>query len=76
MSDESAELLQLDSERYVTARSCAELRNARATAGKRRSLLILTLMHAVHAAHTCASCIVYAAALSAVIWPQCTAGCA
>ena len=32
MSDESAELLQLDPERYVTARSCVELKHARVTA--------------------------------------------
>ena len=76
MSDESAELLQLDPERHVTARSCVQLRHARATADERRNLFILTLVHAVHAAHTCALCVVYAAALLAVIWPQCTTGCA
>ena len=70
MSDESAELMQLDPERHVTARSCVELRHAGATADERRSLLVLTLVHAVHAAHTCASCVVYAAALSAVIRPH------
>ena len=63
MSDESAELLQLDPERHVTARSCVQLKHARVTADERRNLFILTLVHAVHAAHTCALCVVYAAAL-------------
>jgi len=79
MSRLLAELLQLDPERHVTARSCSELRYARATANERRSLLVLMLVHAVHAAHMVrlmSSCVVYAAALSAVIWPQCTTGCA
>ena len=51
MSRLLAELLQLDPERHVTARSCSELRYARATANERRSLLVLMLVHAVHAAH-------------------------
>ena len=63
VSDESAQLLQLDPERNVTAHSCGELRYIRATAAERQGLLVLTLLHAVHAAHTCASCIVCAAAL-------------
>ena len=54
MSDESAELMQLDPERHVTARSCVELRHTRATADERRSppplsrsLLVLTLVLSV-----------------------------
>ena len=60
---ESAQLLQLDPERNMTTHSCDELRYTRATAAERQPPLVFTLFHAVHAAHTCASCIVHAAAL-------------
>ena len=57
VSDESAELLQLDTERHVSARSCFEPKYARVIAAERQSIPVLTLLHAVHAAHTYASCI-------------------
>ena len=58
MSDESAELLQLDTEPHVSARSCVELRHARVIAAERQSFPALTFLHAVHVAHVCASHIV------------------
>ena len=70
MSDESAELLQLDTEPHVSARSCVELRHARVIAAERQSFPALTFLHAVHVAHVCASHILYAAVLpcSRVLW--------
>ena len=61
--DESAQLLQLDPERNVTFHSCGELGYIRATSAERQSILVLKFFHAVYTAHTCASCVVYAAAL-------------
>ena len=67
-------MLQLYPERHVTARSCVELRYVDVTAAERQSLLVPKFLHAVHATHACASCIVYAAALSAALRPHCATG--
>ena len=70
MSDESAELLQLDAALHVTDRGAFEHRHARSAAANCYNLVCLTPLHALHAAHACVSRIVCVASLRAVLQPN------
>ena len=63
MSDESAELLQLDAALLVTYHGSFERRHARSAAASRQSLVYLSPLHAMHTAHACVSRIVCTASL-------------
>ena len=76
MSNESAELLQVGAAQPVTARGWYELTHAHTAADGRLRLCHLSLLCAVHAALTFASCVVCMAMLQAVLWPEFAAACA
>jgi hypothetical protein len=70
VSNEAAELLQLDAALHMTDRGAFEHRHARSAATNCYNLVCLTPLHALHAAHACVSRIVCVASLRAVLQPN------